>query len=76
MKAGKANPSLNLDEDKRTDEVVAHKLGIGGKDTYRKEKLFLITALPSHQRILQIGMRESCQRIRRIHFVLDFSTFR
>ncbi len=22
----------------RTDEVVAHKLGIGGKDTYRKEK--------------------------------------
>ncbi len=38
MKAGKADPSLNLDEGKRTDEVVAHKLGIGGKDTYRKEK--------------------------------------
>lgn len=38
MKAGKADPSLNSDEGKRTDEVVAHKLGIGGKDTYRKEK--------------------------------------
>ena len=38
MKAGKADPRLNLDEGKRTDEVVAHKLGIGGKDTYRKEK--------------------------------------
>lgn len=38
MKAGKANPSLNSDEGTRTDEVVAHKLGIGGKDTYRKEK--------------------------------------
>lgn len=38
MKAGKADPSLNLDEGKRTDEVVAHKLGIGGKDTYCKEK--------------------------------------
>lgn len=38
MKAGKADPSLNSDEGKRTDEIVAHKLGIGGKDTYRKEK--------------------------------------
>ena len=41
MKAGKADPSLNLDEGKRTDEVVAHKLGIGGKDTYHKEKIHL-----------------------------------
>lgn len=38
MKAGKVDPSLNSDEGKRTDEIVAHKLGIGGKDTYRKEK--------------------------------------
>lgn len=29
---------LNSDIPQRTDEVVAHKLGIGGKDTYRKEK--------------------------------------
>ncbi len=29
---------LNSDTPQRTDEVVARKLGIGGKDTYRKEK--------------------------------------
>ena len=38
MKAGKADPSLNSDEGNRTDEIVAKKLRIGGKDTYRKEK--------------------------------------
>lgn len=38
MKAGKTDPCLNLDEGGRTDEIVAHILGIGGKDTYRKEK--------------------------------------
>lgn len=38
MKAGKTDLCLNLDEGRRTDEIVAHKLGIGGKDTYRKEK--------------------------------------
>lgn len=38
MKAGKADPSLNSDKGKRTDEIVAKKIGIGGKDTYRKEK--------------------------------------
>ncbi|MCM1253240.1 MAG: hypothetical protein NC321_10495 [Clostridium sp.] len=27
-----------ISDNLRTDEVVAHKLGIGGKDTYRKEK--------------------------------------
>lgn len=31
------SPSPNLDKG-RTDEIVANKLGIGGKDTYRKEK--------------------------------------
>lgn len=30
--------SPKLDNRGRTDEIVAHKLGIGGKDTYRKEK--------------------------------------
>jgi hypothetical protein len=35
----KQNPdSLNSDIRGRTDETVARKLGIGGKDTYRKEK--------------------------------------
>lgn len=38
MKAGKSDPSLKLDKGQRTDETVARKLGIGGKDTYRKEK--------------------------------------
>ena len=37
MKSGKADPRLNSDKG-RTDEVIAQKLGIGGKDTYRKEK--------------------------------------
>lgn len=37
MKSGKADPCLNSDKG-RTDEIIAHKLGIGGKDTYRKEK--------------------------------------
>ncbi len=37
MLTGKADPSLNSDEG-RVDEIVAKKLGIGGKDTYRKEK--------------------------------------
>lgn len=37
MKSGKADPCLNSDKG-RTDEVIAQKLGIGGKDTYRKEK--------------------------------------
>ena len=39
---GGCNPQLSLKSDEagnsRTDEVVAQKLGIGGKDTYRKEK--------------------------------------
>ena len=37
---GGSNPQLSLKLDKaaRTDEIVAAKLGIGGKDTYRKEK--------------------------------------
>ena len=37
---GGSNPhlSLKLDKAARTDEIVAAKLGIGGKDTYRKEK--------------------------------------
>lgn len=38
MKSGKSDPSLNSDKGKRTDEIVSHKLDIGGKDTYRKEK--------------------------------------
>lgn len=38
MKAGKADPSQISDEGKRTDESVASKLGIGSRDTYRKEK--------------------------------------
>lgn len=39
---GGINPQLCLKSDEaesgRTDETVARKLGIGGKDTYRKEK--------------------------------------
>ena len=39
---GGANPQLrpNLDkaENKRTDDLVSEKLGIGSRDTYRKEK--------------------------------------
>lgn len=31
-------PNLDKAENKRTDEIVAKKLGIGGKDTCRKEK--------------------------------------
>lgn len=27
-----------ISDNLRTDEIIAHKLGIGGKDTYRKEK--------------------------------------
>lgn len=38
MKTGKANPSQKSDEGKRTDDIVAEKLGIGSRDTYRKEK--------------------------------------
>lgn len=38
MKAGKAYPSLNSDEGMRTDEVVAQKIRIGSRNTYRKEK--------------------------------------
>lgn len=38
MKAGKTDPCLNLDEGGRTDEIVAHKLGIGSGKQYEKEK--------------------------------------
>ena len=38
MKAGKVNPSQISDEGKRTDDIVAEKLDIGSRDTYRKEK--------------------------------------
>ena len=38
MKAGKSDPSQISDEGKRTDEIVSEKLGIGSRDTYRKEK--------------------------------------
>jgi ParB family chromosome partitioning protein len=38
MKAGKADPSQNSDEGQRTDDTIAQKLGIGSRDTYRKEK--------------------------------------
>lgn len=43
---GGANPQLSLksDEAGRTDEIVAEKLGIGGKDTYRKEKYIVDNA--------------------------------
>ncbi len=34
-------PNLDKAENKRTDEIVAKKLGIGGKDTYRKEKFIV-----------------------------------
>lgn len=45
-KAGVAiDPSLNSDKG-RTDEIVAKKLGIGGKDTYRKEKYIADNADP------------------------------
>ena len=37
-----------------------------------KKNSFLITALPSHQRILQIGMRGGCQRIRLNFKILTF----
>lgn len=38
MKSGKSDPRLISDEGGRTDEIVAEKAGIGGRDTYRKEK--------------------------------------
>lgn len=38
MKAGKHNPCQISDKGKRTDEFVSEKLGIGSRDTYRKEK--------------------------------------
>lgn len=38
MKAGKHNPCQKSDEGKRTDDYVSEKLGIGSRDTYRKEK--------------------------------------
>lgn len=38
MKTGKADPSQISDKGKRTDESVSSKLGIGSRDTYRKEK--------------------------------------
>lgn len=43
---GGVNPQLSLksDEAGRTDEIVAEKLGIGGKDTYRKEKYIVDNA--------------------------------
>ena len=47
MKAGIANPSQKSDEGKRTDEVVANNLGIGSKETYRKEK-----SIVSHKDLL------------------------
>ncbi len=37
MKAGKADPTQKSSEGE-TSQIVAHKLGIGGKDTFRKEK--------------------------------------
>ena len=52
MKAGKTDPRLNLDKGRWTDEIVAHKLGIGGKDTYQK--------------ILPIGMKEGFQSMKYI----------
>lgn len=36
-----SSPRPNLDEPGRTDEVVAAKLGIGGRSTYRKEKFIV-----------------------------------
>ena len=43
---GGINPQLSLksDEAGRTDEIVAERLGIGGKDTYRKEKYIVDNA--------------------------------
>ena len=43
---GGVNPQLSLksDEAGRTDEIVAERLGIGGKDTYRKEKYIVDNA--------------------------------
>lgn len=38
MKAGKSDPSQNSDKGQRTDDIVSEKLGIGSRDTYRKEK--------------------------------------
>jgi ParB family chromosome partitioning protein len=35
------SPSLNSDEGGRTDDIVAKKLDIGGRDTYRKEKFIV-----------------------------------
>lgn len=57
---------LNLDTPQRTDEVVAHKLGIGGKDTYHKEKFISYncsTLIPEDFADWDEG---SCQRIRLI----------
>ncbi len=37
MKSGKVNPSQKSYKGKRTDDIVAEKLGIGSRDTYRKK---------------------------------------
>lgn len=38
MRAGKFDPRQISDKGKRTDEIVSEKIGIGSRDTYRKEK--------------------------------------
>lgn len=53
MKAGKADPSQNSDEGQRTDDTIAQKLGIGSRDTYRKEKYIV-----DHKESLSTGVRE------------------
>ena len=41
MRAGKFDPCQKSDEGKRTDEIVSEKIGIGSRDTYRKEKFIV-----------------------------------
>lgn len=62
---GGVKPQLSLksDEAGRTDEIVAEKLGIGGKDTYRKEKYIVDNAdtltPEDFAEALKIGYRQS-----------------
>lgn len=41
MRAGKFDPRQISDKGKRTDEIVSEKIGIGSRDTYRKEKFIV-----------------------------------
>jgi ParB family chromosome partitioning protein len=59
---------LNLDEGKRTDEIVAKESGFGGKDTYRKAKFILENADDDLIKLLdekQISVHAAYQKVKK-----------